>query len=183
MTARDIREELEAGRRLLEQLPVGGSDGTWAHRSFAHLLGAHGVFYPPAPWPAGQHPGRMGQCFAAAHEWADRMGWTYAEGLALLAEPPFPGLPPTIEHAWCLTADGTVADPAVPDGWTIGYLGLPFSTAFRQNLRDARPGAAIITQSLSGDGCRYIFENTAILREGLPLGALYLPEGHDHERA
>jgi hypothetical protein len=102
--------ELRSWLELLRQVPF---DRTWVYPSFADLVLARGRLFPPAPWAraAAQQPGR---CFAAAHHWTDlEDGWTYCEGYALVPSTmPFPA----IEHAWCLTTDGRVADPALPDG-------------------------------------------------------------------
>ncbi|MFD7835654.1 hypothetical protein [Streptomyces sp. NPDC059761] len=170
----DPQAELALWLDRFKQLRLG--DETWAYHTFADLIDRHGAFYPPAPWPAGQHPQRTNQCFAAAHEWADRMGWTYVEGLALVPGSMFP----VFGHAWCLTPSGTVADPAIPDGWAAGYLGVPFSTRFRHTLRETRPGTALVTAGPLELGRPYYGPNTTILREGLPPGALAPGAEHAH---
>ncbi|KAB1984268.1 transposase [Streptomyces triticiradicis] len=61
-------------------------------------------------------------------------GWLLDDGPCICASP-FPGFstrsstPSTttssvraFEHAWCLTPDGRVADPAIPDGWVLGSV-------------------------------------------------------------
>lgn len=115
----------------------------WAYPTFADLVLAHGRLYAPGPWPGG--PQRPGQCFAAAHALADREGWTYCEGFALV--PSSDGHVPhgTAEHAWCLTADGRVADPALPDGFADLYWGLPLSETFRAEHRQVRGDDAVLT--------------------------------------
>lgn len=153
--AEDLRATLEGLRALV-------LDPSFTHPSFADLVLTHGSDYAPAPWPAGAHPQRMGDCFAAAQEWADREGWTYCEGHALTDDP----LLGAIEHAWCLTPDGRVADPAAPDGRILAYRGLPLTDAYRRAQN--RDGTAVITYGrdlLTGP-------NTAVLRDGLPPDAL-----------
>lgn len=132
------------------------------HPTLADLVLARGRDFAPAPWPSGPHPQRMGDCFAAAHTWANREGWTYCEGYALAVEP----IIGAFEHAWCLTPDGRVADPAVPDGWIAAYRGLPLSDTFIRT--SDRSDNAVITfgRNLSAG------PNTALLRDGLPSGAL-----------
>ncbi|MEU7322610.1 hypothetical protein AB0465_37590 [Streptomyces griseoviridis] len=139
-------------------------DRSWRHPTFADLVLEHGLWYAPAPWPA-EHawmptPGR---CFEAAHTWADREGWTYVEGYALV-----PGTWPTaaVEHAWCLTDTGRVADPALPDGFATAYLGVPLSHSFRAARPEGRD--AVLTTGSN----MMLGPNTVVLRSGLPPGAL-----------
>lgn len=143
---------------LYGQLQVG--DASWAHRSFADLVAEQGRYYPPAPWPQPDPP-RPGQCFRAASEWADRAGWTYVEGFALApTAAPFT----VFEHAWCVTQDGQVADPALPDGMVTGYVGIPVDSAFRHEQQGKRGTHAVFTSDplnpLAG-------LNEDILRNGL----------------
>lgn len=157
----DPASPLEQALSLQRALRL-GADG-WAFPSVADLLAKHGVRFRPSPWPGGEHPGRVGECFAAAHEWADRMGWTYVEGLVHV---PAAALWPVFDHAWCLTEDGSVADPALPDGLAAGYVGVPYSEAFRRE-QSGRRGDALITFGRVALGA-----NTSVLRDGLPAGAV-----------
>ncbi|MCZ1012140.1 hypothetical protein [Streptomyces lydicus] len=155
-------------RARLEQLRILVLDPTFEYPTFADLVLAHGCDYAPAPWPAGAHPRLLGDCFTAAHRWADREGWTYCEGYALAADP----LTGAFEHAWCLTPDGHVADPAAPDGWTLAYRGIPLTDVFRR--AHVRDGDAVITfgHDLLGG------PNIAVLRDGLPDAALAASDSH-----
>ncbi|MFD9398226.1 hypothetical protein ACFWA4_05330 [Streptomyces sp. NPDC060011] len=151
-------QELAKWLALYGQLRVG--DASWAYRSFADLVAEHGRFYPSAPWPQPDPP-RPGQCFRAASEWADRAGWTYVEGFVLAP----PVAPFTVfEHAWCLTQEGRVADPALPDGMATGYVGIPVSCAFRREQQGIRGTHAVFTSDpinpLAG-------VNEEVLRSGL----------------
>ncbi|MEU3855516.1 hypothetical protein [Streptomyces sp. NPDC029554] len=148
-------------RCALQRLRIPVLDSSYIHPTFAHLVLTHGRGYAPAPWPTGVHP-RSGECFAAAHSWASRRGWTYCEGYALAAEPVIG----VFEHAWCLTADGRVADPTLPDGWVVAYRGLALSESFIR--AHDRGDDAVITfgRNLSAG------PNTAVLRDGLPPEAL-----------
>ncbi|MET9109589.1 hypothetical protein [Streptomyces zhihengii] len=167
MTADHAAAWLARDAEMLRTLALG--DDTWTYQNPADLVLTHGTFWTPSPWPRAQHPERHGECFAAAHEWADREGWTYVEGLVLLPDVP-PGMPHVFDHAWCLTADETIADPAIPDGWAAGYLGVPYTRAFRHALQE-RAGTALVT---AGPFTRLPLTgyNTEILRHGLPPGAL-----------
>ncbi|MEV0504377.1 hypothetical protein AB0I84_43255, partial [Streptomyces spectabilis] len=148
-----LRTELAARRALV-------LDAAWIHPSFADLILAHGRWYAPAPWPGGtQRPGR---CFAAAHEQADKRGWTYCGGYALSTDP----LIGAFEHAWCLTPTGQAADPAIPDGHVRVYAGLPLTDTFRRAQQ--RGADAVLT---FGHDWR-LQPNTAVLRDGLPSNAL-----------
>ncbi|MFD3798405.1 hypothetical protein [Streptomyces californicus] len=49
------------------------------------------------------------------------------------------------EHAWCLTGDGHVADPALPDGYAALYRGLPPAEAFRAEHHHMRDDDAVLT--------------------------------------
>ncbi|GGN46657.1 hypothetical protein [Streptomyces fuscichromogenes] len=151
-------------RAVLEQLRtlVPKRRRDWAYPTFAGLVLTHGRDFAPASWTAGTHPRRTGECFAAAHEWADREGWAYCEGYALAADPVIGAF----EHAWCLTPDGRVADPAIPDGWVLAYRGLPLTASFLR--AQGRGDAAVIT--LPRD--MLVGPNAAVLRDGLPSDAL-----------
>ncbi|WP_146051047.1 hypothetical protein [Streptomyces noursei] len=156
---RGIAEWLEKYR----QLRVG--DSSWAYRSFADLVAEHGVFYSPASWPLSdeQQPGR---CFKAARECSERTAWTYAEGFVLA-----PSAAPFIvfEHAWCLTGDGRVADPSLPDGMAEGYLGIPLSGKFCREQRGLRATDAVFASDPSNPLTGI---NDYILRVGLPQHAV-----------
>jgi hypothetical protein len=146
----------------LQQLRTLVLDPSYRHPTFADLVLERGRDYTPAPWPAGAHPQLMGDCFAAAHEWAQTQGWTYCEGYALSADV----LIGAYEHAWCLTPDGRVADPAVPDGWVLAYRGLPLTASFiRAQGRGDHPAITIPRGLAPGP-------NTDVLRDGLPPDAL-----------
>jgi hypothetical protein len=155
-------DELRSQLELQRQLPF---DRSWPYPTFADLVLAHGRLYPPAPWgrPDPQQPGR---CFSAAHYWADRAGWTYCEGYALVpATMPFPA----VEHAWCLTPDGLVADPALPDGYATLYWGLPLHDTYRHaHRRGENHDDAILTSGADP----FLGPGTA-LRNGLPPDALH----------
>ncbi|WP_331759321.1 hypothetical protein [Streptomyces anulatus] len=157
---RELTDSLQLYRRL-------ALDPSWRHPTFADLVLEHGRWYPPAPWPAEQGwthtPGR---CFEAAHTWADRAGWTYVEGYALVH-----GTWPVaaIEHAWCLTGTGAVADPALPDGFATAYCGVPLTDAFRRARPDGRDAVLTVGSNLT------LGPNTAVLRTGLPPHALAGP--------
>ncbi|MFJ4623643.1 hypothetical protein [Streptomyces sp. NPDC088812] len=74
-------------RTALEQLRALALDRSFTHPAFADLVLTHGRDHAPAPWRAGAHPGRAGDCFAAAHEWADREGWTAPDGTSSTTRP------------------------------------------------------------------------------------------------
>ncbi|MEU3512216.1 hypothetical protein ABZ733_30895 [Streptomyces longwoodensis] len=156
-------EELTQWLDRYRQLRVG--DDTWAHRSFADLVTAYGLFFEPAPWLK-RGPQRPGQCFAAASHWSDEKGWAYVEGFALApAAAPFT----VFEHAWCLTDEGDVADPALPDAVATGYFGIPLNSDFRREQQRLRATKAVFTSDPSNPLAGY---NEQILRQGLPRRAL-----------
>ncbi|MFD7961192.1 hypothetical protein ACFV5J_10335 [Streptomyces zaomyceticus] len=136
-------------------------DETWAFRSFADLVAEHGSFFAPAPWPA-DVSASPGQCFAAASHWSDEVGWLYVEGFVLVpSAAPFT----VFEHAWCLTDEGKVADPALPDHTASGYLGIPLTYDFRCEQQRIRQTNAVFVSDpvnpLAG-------VNEQILKTGLP---------------
>ncbi|MGW2657026.1 hypothetical protein ACWC1D_25640 [Streptomyces sp. NPDC001478] len=159
----DPQNELSQWLNKYGQLRVG--DETWAYRSFADMVAEHGSFFAPAPWPM-RHPQTPGRCFAAASEWSDRTGWAYAEGYVLVPS----AVPFTVfEHAWCLTDEGKVADPALPDGLASGYLGIPITGKFRCEQQRSRNTKAVFVSDpinpLAG-------VNEKIFLTGLPPWAL-----------
>ncbi|MET9122271.1 hypothetical protein [Streptomyces sp. NPDC004528] len=157
-------QELTKWLGIYGQLTVG--DMSWSYRSFADLVADHGRFYRPAPWSM-TDPHQPGHCFRAAREWADRTGWTYVEGFALVpSAPPFT----VIEHAWCLTHEGYIADPALPDGTATGYLGVPLDAAFRRGQQRSRGTDAVFVSDPSNPLAGI---NEQILRSGLPEHALH----------
>ncbi|MFI9825270.1 hypothetical protein ACIHFC_33260 [Streptomyces sp. NPDC052013] len=156
-------EELTKWLELYRQLRVG--DDTWAHRSFADLVTAYGSFFNPAPWLE-RGPQRPGHCFAAASHWADEKGWAYVEGFAVT---PSNAVFTVFEHAWCLTDEGDVADPALPDGVATGYIGIPLSSSFRREQQRLRATKAVFTSDPSNPLAGF---NEQILRQGLPRHAL-----------
>ncbi|MFD9484126.1 hypothetical protein ACFWBX_08990 [Streptomyces sp. NPDC059991] len=156
-------EELTQWLDRYRQLRVGYD--TWAHRSFADLVTAHGLFFDPAPWLK-RGPQRPGQCFAAASHWSDEKGWAYVEGFAVAPSAvPFA----VFEHAWCLTDEGDVADPALPDGVVTGYFGIPLNSDFRREQQRLRAAKAVFTSDPSNPLAGL---NEQILRQGLPRHAL-----------
>ncbi|MFJ2397353.1 hypothetical protein ACIOTI_31945 [Streptomyces sp. NPDC087843] len=140
-------------------------DTSWSYRCFADLVADHGRFYRPALWPM-TDPHQPGCCFRAASEWADRAGWTYVEGFALV-----PSAAPFVvfDHAWCLTQQGQVADPALPDGMATGYLGIALDAGFRREQQRTRATDAVFVSDPSNPLAGV---NEQILRSGLPKGAL-----------
>ena len=157
------RQELAEWVDKYRQLRVG--DSSWAHCSVADLVAEHGIFYPPAPWPLND-PQQPGRCFKAAHEYAERNGWTYTEGFVLVpSAAPFSAF----EHAWCLTNDGLVADPALPDGLAAGYFGIPLTDDFRRQQQRQRDTDAVFASDPSNP---LAGTNDHILRTGLPRHAL-----------
>ncbi|MFI2790593.1 hypothetical protein [Kitasatospora sp. NPDC018614] len=158
---RQLRAGLEFYRRLA---PDPFRD--WAYPTFADLVLAHGRLYAPTPWPGG--PQRPGQCFAAAHALADREGWTYCEGFALVPSSAGPVPHGAAEHAWCLTDDGRVADPALPDGYAALYWGLPLTEEFRAEHRQARGDDAVLTYGTDP----FRAQLNEVLRTELPPTAL-----------
>ncbi|MGW1976515.1 hypothetical protein [Streptomyces sp. NPDC001889] len=155
-------------------------DESWAYRSFADLVAEHGSFFSPAPWPAAEaHPKAGGRCFAAASEWSDRTGWTYAEGYAIVPSEvdPFP----VFEHAWCLTGEGEVADPALPDGMATGYFGIPVSERFRREQQHSRATKAVFTQDPSNPlaGVNKLIFRTGLPRHALATGAVRIRRGSE----
>jgi hypothetical protein len=99
--------------------------------AYRQLLGQHpslygfvlerGREYEPAPLPAGISRGAPRQCFQNALNIADDDGLVYTEGYMLR-----PGVPILVHHAWCVTPDGVVVDPTIPDPETCGYYGIEF---------------------------------------------------------
>ncbi|WP_240152152.1 DUF6283 family protein [Streptomyces mobaraensis] len=161
----DMVQQLRAGLDFYRPL-VPDSYRGWRYPTFADLVLAHGRLYAPAPWPGG--PQRPGQCFAAAHALADREGWTYCEGFALLPSSAGPVPYGAVEHAWCLTDEGRVADPALPDGYAALYWGLPLAEAFRAEHRRARGDNAVLTYGTDP----FRTQLNEVLRTELPATAL-----------
>ncbi|MEU9663690.1 hypothetical protein [Streptomyces chartreusis] len=156
-------EELTLWLDRYRRLRVGCD--TWAHRSFADLVAAYGSFFDPAPWLDRGHQ-RPGQCFAVASHWADEEGWAYVEGFAVApCAAPFT----VFEHAWCVTDEGDVADPALPDGVATGYFGIPLTSDFRREQQRLRATRAVFTSDPSNPLAGF---NDQILRQGLPRHAL-----------
>ncbi|MFJ5071624.1 hypothetical protein ACIQC7_34930 [Kitasatospora sp. NPDC088556] len=146
-----------------------GND-TWRYRSFAALVAEFGVIYHPSPWPGDRPRGRPGRCFEEASRYADATGATYVEGFVLVSDAPL--MFPVFEHAWCLTAQGAVADTTIPDGGALLYLGVPLHAAFRRAAQARRRTWAALTydpDNLQAD------VNDVVLKAGLPPGALALP--------
>ncbi|MBM9624438.1 hypothetical protein [Streptomyces zhihengii] len=155
--------ELRRWMALYANLRIG--DPSWAHSSIADLTATHGTYHDPSPWTRAdeQQPGR---CFEVATLWAERAGWTYIEGFALAPSAwPFP----VFEHAWCLTADGLVADPALPDGTATGYFGIALSDAYRREQQSNRGTNAVFASDPANPLAGI---NEQALREGLPPSAL-----------
>lgn len=156
-------DEMARWIEILRTMPRGPQ--SWRHPSFADLVDTHGRFYTPAPWPlADAH--RPGQCFKAATEGAHTHEWTYVEGLVLVPDAaPFE----VFDHAWCLTNAGKVADPAIPNGLAVLYLGIPVTTTFRLDQQSRRGTYAVFTDDpdnpLAG-------VNEPVLRDGLPVDAI-----------
>jgi hypothetical protein len=162
-SADEAAETLQEWIDRYRQVPIG--DDSWVYASFAELVARHGQPYEPASWPkpAAQYPGR---CFSVARRWAEDAGWTYVEGFVLVpSEIPFSGF----EHAWCLTDEGKVADPALPDGWATAYFGVPLSDRFCREQRALRGTDAVLTFDTLKP---WVGANTAILRDGLPPYAM-----------
>ncbi|WP_063129918.1 hypothetical protein [Nocardia fusca] len=74
-----------------------------------------------------------------------------------------------IDHAWCLTEDGHVADPALEDGQAEGYFGVPVTDDFRRQQRMLRGTDALFTADPTNPIAGYA---THILRHGIPPTAL-----------
>ncbi|MFK0154170.1 hypothetical protein ACIQVK_19115 [Streptomyces sp. NPDC090493] len=138
----------------------------WVYPTFSDVVLAHGRLYAPAPWPGGSQ--RPGQCFAAAHALADREGWTYCEGFVLVPSSAGPVPHGAAEHAWCLTDDGQVADPALPDGYAALYWGLPLTEEFRAAHRRVRGDDAVLTYGIHP----FRAQLNEVLRTALPSTAL-----------
>ncbi|MFF8847958.1 hypothetical protein ACF08N_35515 [Streptomyces sp. NPDC015127] len=156
-------EELTQWLDRYRQLRFG--DDTWTHRSFADLVTEYGSFFHPAPWPEGV-PQTPGQCFAAASHWSDKKGWVYVEGFVVVpSSAPFT----VFEHAWCLTDEGDVVDPALPNGVATGYFGIPLSSDFRREQQRHRATKAVFTSDPSNPLAGI---NEQILCQGLPQHAL-----------
>ena len=95
------------------------------HSPYA-LLREHGVEYTWTGWrlPRGVRRGKLGLCFMNAFRLATAQPdkYRYVEGIATHIIP--------TEHAWCVTADGTVVDPTWRRFERAGetapeYLGVP----------------------------------------------------------
>ncbi|SHM52173.1 hypothetical protein [Streptomyces yunnanensis] len=158
-----VVQELTEWLDRYRQVQVG--DASWAYRSFAALVAEPGTFYRSAPWPMSD-PQQLGRCFKTASQWAERPGWTYVEGFALVpSAAPFNA----VEHAWCLTGEGQVADPSLPDGMAVGYVGIPLSDGFRHEQQLLRATDAVFTSDPSN---LLAGVNEQILRTGLPRHAL-----------
>lgn len=163
-TVRQLRAGLDFYRPLAPD-----SHCDWHYPTFADLVLAHGRLYAPTSWPGGpQHPG---QCFAAAHALADREGWTYCEGYVLVPSSAGPVPHGAAEHAWCLTDEGQVADPALPDGHAALYWGLPLAETFRAEHRRTRGDDAVLTYGTDP----FRAQLNEVLRAELPTTALAPP--------
>ncbi|MFD3970212.1 DUF6283 family protein [Streptomyces cyaneofuscatus] len=75
------------------------------------------------------------------------------------------------EHAWCLTGEGQVADPALPDGHAALYWGLPLAETFRAEHRRTRGDDAVLTYGTDPSRAQL----NEVLRAELPATALSPP--------
>lgn len=117
-----IREMRERAGRV----PQGHRDA-WVHRSLEELLLEHGRLFVPAPLGNGYRRLPERQCYANAFLMASvREELTYVEGYAVCDFGDGDWLP--LQHAWCVTADGTVVDPTWPTPG-VAYLGIPLGPA------------------------------------------------------
>ncbi|MDR6980943.1 hypothetical protein J2X68_007685 [Streptomyces sp. 3330] len=70
----------------------------------------------------------------------------------------------SFEHAWCLTADGKVADPSLPDGTATGYFGIPLQDVFRREQQTLRGTDSVFVSDPINPLASV---NEAVLRAGL----------------
>jgi hypothetical protein len=88
---------------------------------------AHGRDYKIGPDSFKLPRGEQGQCFMnATHLAIDNPEMTYVEGKMACH-----GI--SIDHAWCVDADGVVHDPTIRDGHDghiSDYFGVPFKTPY-----------------------------------------------------
>ncbi|WP_326790550.1 hypothetical protein [Streptomyces sp. NBC_00151] len=71
----------------LQQLRTLVFDPSCRRPTLAELVLEHGRVRPRALARRGAPAAGQGDCFAAAHEWARREGWTYCGGYALVDDP------------------------------------------------------------------------------------------------
>ena len=133
------------------------ADGAWVRKwlaTAAHLGGpvaaanrlllAHGREWTPAPLPSRFARRLPKRCFGNALGLANQAkGLAYCEGYAISG---YVGLPLPVEHAWCVSADGTVVDPTWTDSDASVYFGIAFAPAFAKSAAK-RNGGAVVFQS------------------------------------
>lgn len=109
-------------RERVGRVPAGHRDA-WVYRSLDELLLVHGRLFTPAPLSRRYRRLPERQCYANAFAMASvREELTYVEGYAVCDFGDGDLLP--LQHAWCVTADGTVVDPTWPTPG-VAYLGIP----------------------------------------------------------
>ncbi|MFI8459087.1 hypothetical protein [Kitasatospora sp. NPDC085464] len=124
-------------------------------QNVAELVLAQGRLHTPAPLPGHIDLLQPRRCFLNSAWTAAEHHLLYVEGWAVPA-----GFNLQLEHAWCVTPDGTVVDPT----WEVpgtAYFGVPILD------RDLWPGLAGCEATLFD-----IDYMTDLLHDGLPEGAV-----------
>ena len=91
--------------------------------SAAAFLMAHGRIWAEGARPRNIQPGAAQACYQNAFRLATHhpREYRYAEGIALVPKFNVP-----VEHAWCVTDEGTVVDPTWDDAESAFYFGVAF---------------------------------------------------------
>ncbi|GLY99827.1 hypothetical protein [Actinoplanes sp. NBRC 103695] len=114
----------------------------WAFRSTYHLLAAHGTFFAAAPRPIEMPKLTDRLCYSNAATTAATYaaeGLLYAEGFATAT---VRGQQLPLAHGWCVTADGTVADPT----WDFDPNAIYFGIAFQEPAVWPHDGGGLLTE-------------------------------------
>lgn len=125
----------------------------FAFASYHRLVLETGEAHTAAPRPRGLRKGRDRNCFPnALHLAIQRDDLTYVEGYAY----PFGGI--VVDHAWCVTEDGTVVDPTWREPDLAAYLGIRIPTDIA--------GRIVSRQGVYGVLCNDWRNDQAILKAG-----------------
>jgi len=126
--ARADLKTLSPIRREMEMMKA-----AWGSRPMIEFMLQHGRDYRIGPDTFAGPRGEPKRCYMNASQLAFEAelygrDLTYVEGKVLTC-----GI--TIDHAWCIDADGTVIDPTLEEDRTdfaavVGYYGVPFKTPY-----------------------------------------------------